>query len=306
MSEQKRKPDDRTGAYILIGIGAILLLVNVFNVDVSRLWPLILIAIGLYLLLGRNHIGSAAHRGRFRAPVDGAETADYQIHLSVGEATIEPLPQGADNDDLFDAHLSYVGSIDFDVSGAAQRTIRLRQTGEAALAWINPANWFGSGENFHWQIALHRDIPSQVSIWGGVGRADLHLRDLNATAFNLRGGVGEIKGTLPQSDTGYRAHIQGGLGSLRLQLPAHTSIDLEVQGGVGEIKLDTDPNTALHIQTAGGISDVSVPARVNRISDENSDFDLGKNGTWESDDFAGSPHQVTIHYQGGLGSLHVR
>ena len=306
MSEQKRKRNDQTGAYILIGLGAILLLVNVFNINLSQLWPLMLVAIGLYMLFGRNNLSSTAHSERFRAPVAGAESADYGLHLSVGEATIAPL---ANSDELIDADLTYVGDIDFDVAGEAHRTVRLRQAGEPTLAWlnwINPANWFGGIERYHWQIGLNPAIPARLSIHAGVGTADLQLSDFSVTELELQCGAGEVTGTLPQSADGYHAQIQGGLGSVKLNIPANTSVDLDIQGGVGEVVLETDPATALHIESSGGISDVSVPNRARQISGGGGDFELGKTGTWESEDYAEAAHQVTIRYQGGLGELRVR
>lgn len=302
MDEEKRKnsSNDKTGAYILIGIGIVFLLVNVLNINFSRLWPLILVAVGVYMLFGRNSIGSTAKTGRFRAAREGAQSADVTLHLSVGEATVQGLAEG---DDLIDAELTYVGDVRFDVSGEEHKVVHLRQSGDSAFQWINPANWFGNKEKYAWHVGLNTSVPTDLDIHGGVGKSDLHLRDLTVTDLKLHGGVGEVIAYLPASAQGYNARIQGGVGEIRLQLPDGTPLDLDVQGGVGEITLDTEAVEAIRLEASGGISDVSVPSRLRQVRGSNAEFELGKSGIWETDGYADAPHRVSIKYQGGIGSL---
>ena len=304
MSEEKRKNsmNDKTGAYILIGIGVVFLLVNVLNINFSRLWPLILIVVGLYMLFGRNSIGSTAKTGRFRAAKDGALEAIIALNLSVGQATVQGLTEG---DDLIDAELTYVGNILFDVSGDEHKTVSLRQTGESALQWINPANWFGNKEVYEWNIGLNTEVPTDLDIHGGVGKSDLHLHDLNVTHLKLHGGVGETKAYLPATAAGYDMRLHGGVGEVKLQLPGSTSISLDIQGGVGEITLDVEAVDAIRLEASGGISDVTVPSHLHRVRGGNADFELGKSGVWETDGYADAEHQVAIKYQGGIGSLRL-
>ena len=305
MSEEKRKssPNDKTGAYILIGIGVIFLLVNVLNINFSRLWPLILIAIGVYLLFGRNAIGSTTRTGRFRAPAEAASHANVELHLSMGEATVESLPPGSD--DLIDAELTYVGEILFDVTGDATKTVRLRQRGDTAVQWLNPANWWGKNERYEWRIGLNPNIPTALDIHGGVGKSKLHLRDLSITGLHLHGGVGEVTAYLPASTGGYDANVSGGVGEVRLQLPGSTSMNLNIQGGIGEITLDTEAVDGIRVEAGGGIGDVSVPSYIRQVTKSDAEFELGESGVWESDNFASAEHRVIVKYRGGIGTLRI-
>ena len=307
MEEEKRKNSDgprsnQTAAYILIGLGVIFLITNVLDVNLWRLWPLVLVVIGLYLLFGRNSIGSTAKSGHFSAPLDDAKSADVDLNLSVGQATVSAL---SSSDRLIDADLTYVGDIDFDVTGDLEKSVRLRQRADTTLQWFNPGNWF-NGDEYHWQIGLSPAVPMDLRVQGGVGRSQLDLRRLDLTAFRLQGGVGETTLHLPEAEIAYPARISGGMGEVRVTLPPATSMSMDIQGGVGEITLETPPATALRVTSRGGIGDVKVPSRLRKISGGEGDFELSKSGTWETDDYAQAEHRIEINYKGGVGELKIR
>jgi hypothetical protein len=112
--------------------------------------------------------------------------------------------------------------------------------------------------------------------------------------------------SLPASATSYPVRLNGGLGEMRLRVPANTSATMEIQGGVGQVVVDTDSETALRVNGHGGIGDVKVPSRLTRVSGGDSYFEIGKTGVWESPGFEAAPHKLVINYQGGVGALHVR
>lgn len=294
----------RNAAYILIGIGVVFFIINVLDISWGRLWPLVLVIIGLYLLFGRNSIGSTVQTGLFKAALNGAKSARVNLHLSIGEASVKALAGGSDQ--LIDAELTYVGEIDFDVSGAAEKTVMLRQTSASGWQWINPATWFASHEGWPWRIGLNPDVPMEVEIHGGAGRAELDLRSLKVTDLRLAGGVGQMHVSLPASAAGYAARIEGGLGQTVLDLPTTTTLRLAVEGGVGELVINTPLEAAVRVRSRGGIGGVNVPSRFVRTAGGDSDFALGKTGTWETPDFQSAAHSIDIDYEGGVGQLTLR
>lgn len=307
MAEEKPKRglngDSRsTWAYILIGVGVIILVVNLLNISLFRLWPLVLVAIGLALLFGRNSIGSTARTGYFSAPLDDVDEADVDVRLSVGEASVRPL--SADSDQLIDAELTYMGDIDFHVDGSR---VVLKQTGDSGLKWINPATWFHNwDEGLPWRIGLSRRVPMRLALHGGVGETNADLAPLQVTHLTLRNGVGKMSVTLPDSGAPYEAAVDGGLGELRLALPNSTSLGLRIKGGVGEITLEAPLHAAVQLSARGGIGDVRLPDRMQRVAGGSSDFELSKSGTWETPGFASAPVQIRIDYEGGVGELRLR
>ncbi len=288
-----------TGAYVLIGLGAVFLLVNVLDFSWGQLWPLLLIGLGVLLLLGREV--SAAQTHYFNEPLDDATAADIDLNLSIGEATISALSQ---SDQLMDADLTYVGEVNFEVSGQQQKHIRLRQTGDSALQWMNPLNWFNQAP-YAWRIGLSDQVPLSLNIQGGVGKAKIDLRRLQLTDLRLHGGVGEVDVRLPEARNGYAVDLHGGVGEIRMDLPPATDLDVRIQGGLGEITLSTPANSALRVEARGGMGDVKVPSGLKRLS-SGGDFEMGTSGVWESPNFADAAQRITIDYHGGMGELKIR
>ncbi len=305
MDKPKRKNDhsgsgNPTGAYILIGLGVIFLLMNVLDFSWGQLWPLILIGIGAYLLLGRNS-ATGAKTEYFNEPLGTATSADIDLNLSVGEATVSAL---SDAGQLIDAEITYVGDVLFEVSGENQKHIKLSQTGESGLQWINPANW-SNKPKYAWRIGLSEQVPMNLNIQGGVGEAKIDLRRLQLTDLRLHGGLGKLDARLPEAAQGYDVDLHGGVGELKVDLPPATDLNLRVQGGIGEITLSTPVNTAVRIEARGGISNVNVPSSLNRL-ERGGDFDMGNSGVWESPNFENAAHRIVIDYRGGVGELKVR
>lgn len=297
-----RSDSNPTAAYILIGIGVVFLLMNVLDINWGRLWPLILVVLGLYLLFGRNSIGSPTKTGYFNTPLGGTKSARMNLNLSIGEAQVTSL---TGSDKLIDAEVHYVGEIDFSVSGEEEKVVTLRQTSDSGLQWLNPATWFANFDGLPWRIGLSPDVPLELNFSGGAGRSELNLRGLNITGLRLQGGVGQMNLSLPTSVDGYDVRIQGGVGETRLDVPANTTSNIEIQGGVGQIVLNAPSNVALRLRSRGGIGTVNVSSRFTRTAGGDSDFELGKTGTWETPDFESAAHKIEIDYVGGVGSLRV-
>ncbi len=306
MENEKPKRGDpdsnRTAAYILIGIGILFLLVNVFDFNWGRLWPLVLVILGFYLLFGRNNIGSPAKTGYFSAPLGGTKSARVNLHLSVGEAIVTPL---TGSDKLIDAEVHYVGEIDFSVSGEEGKIVTLRQTSDSGLQWLNPATWFANFDGLPWRVGLSPDVPLDLNISGGAGRSELNLRGLNIMGLRLQGGVGQMNLSLPTSTTGYDVQIQGGVGETRLDVPLNTTSVIKIQGGVGPVVINTPSEIAMQVRARGGIGSVNMPSWFIRTAGGDSDFELGKTGTWETSGFASAAHKIEVDYEGGVGALRI-
>ncbi len=301
-SETMPRDSNRTAAYVLIGIGLLFLLVNVINISWGRLWPLVLVALGVYLLFGRNSVGSTAKTGYFSTPLDGTSSASIKLNLSVGEALVNAT---TDRDSLLDAELTYVGEVSLEVEGDTEKTITLRQTGGSGLQWLNPNHWFNH-EQYDWRVSLSPEVPLSLDVQGGVGKARLDLRRLQLEDLRLHGGVGEVEAELPASIEGYAARVQGGLGKITLDIPPQTSTTLDIQGGVGEVVVSTPVGAALRVEAHGGIGDVKLPGRLQRVAGGNSEFELGKSGVWQTPDFDSAPVRIALRYTGGVGELKVR
>ena len=265
----------KTLAYVLIGIGAVWLLVSVIG---WSLWPLLLLGIGLLMLTGYLRPGDVQTH-HFSAPLDGAESAEVHLNLEVGETVIQALD---DETALIDADITHLGDVIFTVTGEQHRVVNLKHAESFALRWVNPANWFSHYNDLTWTIGLNPTVPTQLTVSGGAGKADLNLDGMNLTGVQVKGGVGETALSLPATKGAYEVQIQAGVGEFRVHTPETAAVRLEVRTSVGDVK---------------------TSSRLSRISDGHITGISG--GVWETDSFGRAKHKITIHFNGGVGALTV-
>lgn len=296
--------DQRIWAFVLIGLGALLLLGNLFGA-LWQLWPLLLIAIGLYLIFGRP-ADTTKKQGRFTDPIGNATAARVKLHLSVGEDRIRAL---TDSENLIDADIAYVGEIDFVATGDTDRYIELRQTGGSNWVWFNPFTWFSSGiyGELRWDVGLSPNVPLDLEIHNGVGEAELDLEQLDVTELSVRGGLGEMELTMPAKGESYPARVQGGAGECDIRIPSGAALEMKIKGGLGNFDIATADDAAARVEVSGGIGEVKIPSsKFEHVQDREGEFELRKSGVWETANFANAERQVIIIFDGGVGNLRLR
>lgn len=293
-----------TGAMILIGIGILFLLANLGILrGIGSLWPLVLVAIGVWMLMGRGQ-KATIRREHFSAPVGSATSARVKLALPIGETSLSGLDDSAT---LIDADMVFLGEMNFVTQGEAQKFVSLSQTGDSWVNWMNPANWnWDRREDYHSTIRLNPTVPTNLDIQGGMGKSTLDLSKLHLTGLEISGGVGEVIATLPANSEALDARVQVGVGRLDLTIPSGAALTARVKGGVGETEITLPPDAAARIEASSGVGDVSIPSRLQKVSGDDGSFGLGKSGVWETPNFSSAARQIVIHYESGVGQLRVR
>jgi hypothetical protein len=323
-------------ALILIGIGVVWLLgqSGIFRTEsfavLARFWPLILVAIGANLLIGRGDarisliigvitvglflvlmllgpsLGLAQQAeiktAAFSESVEGAERADINLDLSLGTTTINTL---SDSNNLITADLRYLGDVRFDVEGDAEREVRLAQQGSVSggdFIGFPFFNFDSEDQDLRWDIRLNPDVPMTLNISGGVGRSELDLSALTLTAFDLKAGVGEANISLPDTGSSYTATIDGGVGAVRLTIEEGAAMLLDINGGVGEIAIDVPDGAAVRLEASEGLGSVNVSGGLENVRESDN------RSEWETPGYADAAEdqRIRILYDGGVGSLNVR
>lgn len=250
---------------ILAGVLFLLDNLNVINFDfwyaATRLWPIVLIAIGLDLLVGRRSwllsllvviitIGMLALgfifldvRGggdlveqAISQSLDGAEAAEVDLDFGVGEMRLSALDGGAD--ELIAGEIRY-----------PQRGVRVRQSfdmeGDTAVYALNTSGSFppsfgpSRGEDWRWDLQLNPDVPIALEISTGVGESHLDLRQLNLSSLDVDSGVGETTVTLP-GEGRLAVTIDGGVGELVVEIPAGVAARINSDTGLGQTDVQGD------------------------------------------------------------------
>jgi hypothetical protein len=292
------------------------------------MWPLILVVIGLDILVGRRSpllgaaigigavalvivlvfaaptigivpTGDAVVSERFTEEVGSASSAEINLNLSIGKTTISAL---SDSNYLFDAELTHLGDIEFDVQGENHKKISIKQ--KRIRQEFYDLSWFET-EELEWDIGLNPDVPLSLNINGSIGQSVLDLSGLLIDEVEIKGDVGDTTLTLPAMDRTYDVKIDGGIGKFTVMLQDNTSVNLSIDGDVGDFTIDVPSDAAVRVEAEVDIGDLHIDSRFDKISGSDREF-LSESGVWETPGFATSEKKISIVFNGGIGSMRVR
>ncbi len=298
--EKRRRRSSIVLPSILILLGILLLLHNLGLVDwnvwaaIARFWPLILVALGLELILGRGSISrsiviiiilviisglalrhptarGAVTRTRVEKPLSGATSAQIQINMGVGALYLSSLP---DSSDLISGTVdTAVGEWlreDFKVIANKARLVLSTENSD----FFADFNFFGLGAQpaRKWDLSLNESIPVSLDIRTGVGEARIDLERVLATDVEVKTGVGKTDLTLPAT--------------------GHSRVTLS--GGIGETIIHIPKGVAARIRTKTGIGSVQVYGNYIR-----------QNKEYISPDFHTAESRVDLEVKGGIGSIRI-
>lgn len=237
---------------------------------------------------------------RFAVPIDNAVTADIDLDLSVGYASVSQLSDRTNT--LMDADLKYLGSLSFGVSGDVQRHAYLRQSTPLTMGWVNPIHWTTRPR---WDVGLTPLIPLDLRVQGGVGDANLNLTGLQVQSLRVDGNIGPINLTLPADSATYAANLRGAAGPIAVNIPAGTASTINMRGGFGGIAVNIAPEAAVQINVEGGTGHLIMKPGFMRT--EAAAPGLPNTGVWQTPDFDLARRRTIIHLSDGMvGSLTVR
>lgn len=293
---------------ILIGAGIVFLLNNLgllaWDVweTLFRLWPLLLIAIGLDILIGRRSAwasllvvvilvlalvggvwflswsagtlssGEDLKTVEISEPLQGATSADVEISFGLGVLRLGAL---TGSDKLIEGTVA-VGRDEEVISsrqGSGDAT-RYTLRAEGTMRVLPSFGWWRRGaEERTWNLHLNREVPMSLSVNTGAGQSFLNLERLNLTRLAVRTGVGQTTLTLPERGR-FRA---------------------EVNAGVGQVIIRIAEGMAARIQVDAGIGGVDVQGNYRRPDDD----------TYISPDYDSAENRVDLEVDGGVGQVKV-
>lgn len=323
---------------VLIGAGVVFLLANLgvlqsgSLVTLFRMWPLLLILIGIDILFGRSSpmIGALLGIGAvvlvivviiaFPASFDlveasysdtasGAQSAAVRLYPSVGRTTVNTT---ADTNDLFTAEVRYIeswGAPEMTASGELERTVVLDQPdGNVSF---DPFGWipglFGPEDEVYWEVTLSENVPVHLEVSPGAGTTELDLERLMLTSLTISSGAGQVGMTLPATGERYPVSIQAGVGSTEVIVPEGAAFEMRINGGVGEMTIDLPAGAPVRLDANTGIGSINLAGDFRQTSGSGDDF-LGESGVWETNNYstANASSRIDIEFEGGVGSLNIR
>lgn len=217
----------------LIAFAAGFLLDNLGFVDwnmwavLGQLWPLLLVAVGLDVLVLSRFRNQAGHTEEIYLAPDGATSARVKIEMGIGRMQ---LRSGQATGALV------TGSAQLGPDEELKQSVRLHN-GEArvqikqSVPWhyFLTGSWLGGRQ---WDLNLNPALPTRLDIDGGLGDRTLDLRPLKLTRLDVDGGIGAITLTLPAQGQ-LQAKIDGGIGDKTIFIPAGVGARIQIDSGLG-------------------------------------------------------------------------
>jgi hypothetical protein len=253
---------------LLIAAGIVLLLNTLGIVDWSiwpsllTLWPIILIAIGLDLLVGRRStLGSlvvaaivlvllgggiwylangTTGAGQLTShsisqPLAGASRAAMKIKVDTGALALAPLVEGdllirgtvmlPTNRSLDEKRTTAGGTAVYTLAATGGTPVLVPQLGSQ------------TGEK--WGLQVNHTTPMDLELASGVGEAVVDLETMNLTKLKVNVGVGSGDVILPAQGQ-LQADVSGGIGSLTLRLPSAMAARIMADSGIGQVEVQGD------------------------------------------------------------------
>jgi hypothetical protein len=259
------------------------------------LWPLLLIATGLHLIIGKRerwipaliwtgalavgaaylavngfqYYGDLAHTS-LSANLDGATSAQVRIESDQVTLNVDGNLDAAASSNLAWADLEYY-------TGLGRPTQSTGKSGDQATLDIvqrgSRMAFFDAGRRSPvWSIHLNPGVPTDLNVKAGAGGSTLDLQKLKVSRLSFAVGAGNAAITLPTEAGNMSASIDGGVGNLDVFVPAGVEARIRVDTGIGNASVDSrfvksgDTYTSKGFDGAANKVDVTIHAGIGNVN----------------------------------------
>jgi hypothetical protein len=232
---------------------------NIWEV-ILNLWPVLIIAIGLDILVARRSalgavlallllaailagalwimgvgaaVGSDMEGQQIVQTLDGAEQAVVIIEPAVGYLNI-----AAFSPDQEQTGTLMTGTVNLNDSGILERDYSIvGGTGTLTLSRGSFRATFPSmrGSEWGWELYLNPQTPLDLNINMGAGSIELDLSALQVTDLDVDLGVGRTEVIFPDVNEPLNASINGAVGEMIVYIPASKSVRVTSNTGLALI-----------------------------------------------------------------------
>ncbi len=238
MTEPRRRKPPIFGL-LLVSVGVVLLLQTLQIISWSlwyelwRFWPLLLVALGVHLIVGRRYpilvtafvtaliavafVGAAIFAesegkiwiNTFAEPLGDISKLNIRVANGIGSLELGSLRPESPNvaEGFFEAECRGA-AMSFDKRGD-----------EASIEIETDARVILCGWNSYWRISLSRIPQTTLDIGTGASSIVLDLTDIKVVDLNVSAGASSIDITMPANAGSVDAHITAGASSINVQIP---------------------------------------------------------------------------------------
>jgi cell wall-active antibiotic response 4TMS protein YvqF len=224
---------------VLVIVGALFLLANLgvlSNLNWDVVWPVLLIALGVWLVVGRIGPGGASADVDSSEPREGLDKA--KLEVSVGAARLEVAAAPLD-DQLYRVHIEHAGTPPEVRLDRATGTVRISQR----------SDWFMGARRLHVDAKITDAIPWEVSCSTGAIRGEFDLSSAALNAFVCRTGASQIDVVLGPPKGIVTLRVEGGALTVSIARPAGTAVQVHASGGAVQLRGDGERQEGLGTRT---------------------------------------------------------
>jgi hypothetical protein len=212
----------------LILVGALLFLQTqgyIGNI-VPYLWPLALILVGGWIILGVYWQPGLSEGETFVVPVGMAKRARFKFSHGAGQIEITggaPAGQAL-------VGSSGVGMNKHSYLEGDRLDVRV-EAGPSFIPFLGPSQGV-------WRFQLTQEIPLALTVEAGASSLNIDLKDVLASHVELKTGASSSSVTVPAHGVSL-LDIDAGAASINIRVPASTAARIRVQEGVNSINVDS-------------------------------------------------------------------
>ena len=252
------------GPVIMFGLGGVFLLSNFGWLNWNawdtlwRLWPLLIIAIGLEIMVGRRSLwisilgvavifaallGLLWLSGVGIGPLGGqpiqSELIDQELGNAIrAEISLSPVAGVMRVDALEDSNALIAGEVSVGRGRQVWRNYKLRgATAVYSLSSRNPVSFPGNA--WDWQLGLSPNIPIELEASMAAGDMDLDLAEVMLSGLDASQAVGDLSISLPGGEA-LHGDISQAVGQIVVYVPENVSVRVEISKALSSLTVPSD------------------------------------------------------------------
>jgi len=217
-----------TWSVVWIAVGVVLLLSTTGQLGtgpgelIANGWPWLLVALGVWFLIGAMAPGGSAGTDRLSLPLRGAQDAAVRIRFGAGSLTTHPAAPGLLLDGTFE------GGVIHRELGPGR--VELAQDTSYGLPWLDRRSV--------WDLGLTTEIPLDVRIESGAAKATLDLSASRLRRLDIQTGASDTRVVLPRNAGATDVHAEHGAASLTFEVPAGVAARIRTRMALGSSQID--------------------------------------------------------------------
>ena len=190
-------------------------------------WPLLIIAFGVWMVLGYFLRRKPVEGEQVSIPLEGATEAYIILNHAAGRLTIR---SGAGAGELLNGAFGNGLSHTSHINGG-RKEVKLRSS-QQFWAW-----W--PGESLDWDVHLNPNVPLSLKIDSGASASTIDLSDLKVNALDIDTGASSTELILPANAGNVHVDIDTGASSLKIKVPSDVAASIRIKSGISSINVNS-------------------------------------------------------------------